>query len=75
MTRLPAWAQFLLLWALASGVMLALSACQINEYHATGRNSRIVLDNGSGTQERGRQNVPVLNPDVEAGDVGLPTGL
>lgn len=65
LARLPAWAQFLLLWALASLVMLALSACQINEYHATGRNSRIVLDNGSGTQERGRNSPDVLTePDV-----------
>lgn len=64
LTRLPAWAQFLLLWALASGVMLALSACQRNEYHVSDH-SRIVLDNGSGTQERGRNSPDVLNePDV-----------
>lgn len=65
LSRIPAWAQFLLLWAAASFMMLALSACQRNEYHATGRNSRIVLDNGSGTQERGRNSPDVLtDPDV-----------
>ena len=65
--------------AVAIGIVLlslVLGACQYNGVIELDGDTRwVTITIEDTTQDRGRQSTEAVNPDITAGDVGLPAGL